>query len=139
MTVMSQTVIGVVALVALGTGLIKTISPELPRIDVHSISYAAGNITQDRTINTDKDVFRMHWTAVLLNAATGDVVPWCQGSGEFPYSAGRKAKTMTLPVWIGNAICTPESLPPGRYQPLAVYSWGDEQVIGHGEVFEVKP
>lgn len=118
---------------------VGTVLPEAPRIEVHAITYADGKVTQDRTVNSDAPVFRMHWSAELLDVATGETVPWCQGSGDFPYQTGRKAKTMPLAVWVGNPDCTPESLPPGRYEPLAVYAWGDKQVIGRGKVFEVKP
>ena len=132
-----ETIIGGAALTIVLNFTVGAILPDAPRIEVHSIRYAGGQITQDRTVNSDAEVFRMHWTAEILDEVTGDTVPWCQGSGDFAYQSGRRAKTMPLDVWVGNAKCTPESLPPGRYEPLAVYEWGDTQVIGRGEVFEV--
>lgn len=134
---MIQTVIGGTAMVLVLNFAVGTVLPDAPRIEVHGITYADGRMTQDRSVFSDAAVFQMHWTAEIRDAVTGNTVPWCQGSGNFAYQTGRHVKTMPLAVWVGNDACTPESLPPGKYEPLAVYSWGDKQIIGHGEVFEV--
>lgn len=132
---MSQLAIGMAAVSTLLTVALQTVLPDPPRIEVHTISYSAGQITQDRTVNSDAPVFFMRWRAFILDDATGLPIPNCSGSGEFEYPTGRHAKTMPIEVWVGNALC--RDLPPGRYVPEAIYIWGDDQVRATGAAFEV--
>jgi hypothetical protein len=134
---MAQTVIGVVLLSAVATLGLRSVLPEQPRIEVHSITYSDGQITQDRTVNSDTPEFFMRWAAKIEDAATGEVVGNCRGDGSFPYKSGRAARTMALDVWVGNPLCTPASLPPGQYVPVAAFVWGDQQVIARGDIFTI--
>ena len=123
------------AMVALGTAalnpVVKLLAPPPPHIVIHAITYDAGMITQDRTVRGDGPVFWMQWQAEIIDKATGQIVPGCEGSGSFNYPTGRKAATMTLQRWVGSDTCAPA--PGGTYQPRAVYHWGDNQVIAEGE------
>lgn len=104
-------------------------------IVVHSLTYADGQITQDRTVAGDGGVTLMTWGAQIVNASTGRPVAGCTGSGTWPYEQGRVAFTMPVATWVGSEAC---NLSTGEYYPRAVYSDGNsEPVTEAGPVFEV--
>lgn len=132
----SHTLVGVVALSAIGTMAANLVLPPVPLIVINSLNYENGMITQDRTINTDADVAFMEWRAEIVDVKTGEPVPECQGQGTWNYTAGRKAIPMTLARWTGNDNCTASVLTsPEGYYPRATYTWGENQVVGKDEVF----
>ncbi len=128
---------GIAAVSAAGVMLLKSILPGLPPIEVHDLHYDAGVIYQDRTVRTDEPAFFAYWTAKIVRADTGEPVPWCAGYGSWAYEPGRATYPLPLPEWVGNPACTVESLNPGIYRPVAVWSWGDDQTSHEGEPFTV--
>lgn len=132
----SHTIVGVVALSALGSLATSLILPPPPLIVINSLRYEKGMITQDRTINTEAEVAFMEWRAEIVDAKTGEPVPECQGQGTWNYTAGRKAVPMTLARWTGNDNCSEKVLTsPEGYFPRATYTWGSNQVVGRDAVF----
>ena len=114
---------------------INTAIPNGGPIVVHSLTYADGQITQDRTVAGDGGVTLMTWGAQIVDASTGQPVAGCTGSGTWPYEQGRVAFTMPVATWVGSETC---SLSAGEYYPRAVYSDGNsEPVTETGAVFEV--
>lgn len=111
--------------------------PAPPPITVHSLSYDAGLVTQDRTVIADGEVMLMTWGAQVVNAATGEPVPGCTGSGTWPYEAGRREFSMPLDRWVGSLACLPGMLEPGQYYLRAVYSWQHDAVTAASPMFEV--
>lgn len=119
-------------------------------IDVHDLhlertcSWAGqeweGCIAQDRTV-TPSGGAATHsalWAAQIVDLATGDVVPWCEGAGGADYRSGRATVLIPLPLWVGAASCTLESLPPGQYLPRATWRWGVESETHAGSPFTVE-
>ena len=139
MSVITQTVFGVCILAAIGTVTVKSVlSPFAPRpLTVHSLTYEAGIVLQDRTIVTDGTSFAMTYTASVVDADTGRTVPWCHGSDSWNYSPGHKVAEIPLAEWVNNPACTPESLPVGTYFLRGGWQWGAEQVAADSAVFEV--
>lgn len=138
-TMITQSVLGVGIVAAVVAITLKTaLSPFAPiPLDVHSLVYEAGTVFQDRTITTDGTAFYAQWAAAVIDVATGDPVPWCSGSGSFPYQPGHKVKEFPLATWVGNENCTPENLNPGTYFLRASWQWGTEQTSKDSEPFEV--
>lgn len=134
---MTQTIIGGTALVLALNWAVGAILPEPIPIDVISLSYADGMVTQERTITTDQTAFYAQWAATVENADTGDSIRWCEGSGANAYPPGHRAVVFTLADWTGNQRCTPESLPAGRYALRASWRWGEHSTSRKSEVFEV--
>ena len=134
---MLQVSSGVAALAAAGAIAVKAILPGPAPIQVHELRFEAGIVYQDRTVTTNGEAFFAQWAARVEDAETGDVVPWCVGSGAWPYEPGRRSVSLPLPEWVGNDACTADSLPPGLYVPVAVWSWGDDQTSHRGLAFEV--
>lgn len=101
----------------------------------------AGCIAQDRTVTPagNAEAHSALWFAEIIQAETGNPVPWCIGSGGADYRAGRNTVVIPLPLWTGAADCTLASLPPGTYQPRAVWRWGTEEETHTGHSFEVTP
>lgn len=116
---------------------LNAILPALPPMVVNDLRWQAGKIIQDRTIRAEGGAFYAGWAAGVVNADTGLSVRWCEGSGAFAYEPGRKVIEFALQEWTGRAECTAESLPPGRYFPRAVWSWGIHQTAKDGPIFEI--
>jgi hypothetical protein len=113
---------------------IKTrLAPLPPPIIVHSLEYADGMITQDRTVSTDGP-FVAAWSAQIINAQTGRAVIGCEGSGVWPYPPGRIAPSMSVAEWVGSDACV---LGVGKYQPIVTFQAGSWENVTRGEVFEV--
>ena len=127
--------VGAVALAA--TWVIGLAVPAPPPITVHSLSYERGVVTQDRTVVSDDEVMLMAWSAQVVNAATGEPVLGCTGSGTWPYAAGRREFAMPLDRWVGSLACMPGMLEPGQYYLRAVYSWRDWSTTAASPMFEV--
>ena len=106
-------------------------------IEVHSLTYRDGIVIQDRTVTTDTDYFFAFWTAKIVQAESRIAVRHCQGDGSWPYSAGRIAAEIPLDEWVGSSSCTPDSLPPGTYIPVASWSWGGDSTSHEGEPFVI--
>jgi hypothetical protein len=131
---MTQTLIGGVALVAFGTLVVDVVTPDSPAIMVHDLRYENGFIFQDRTVIPENggQSFYAFWAATIIDTQTGQSV--CTGSGSFPYQAGRRDIPIPLSEWVGE----PCDLPPGEYQPLAVWNWGYDQTSHAGQEFTVE-
>lgn len=136
---MSQALLGASIITAVGYAAINLVlSPLLPApITVHSLTYQSGIVSQDRTIVTDGTSFYAQWAAAVIDTATGEAVPWCTGSGSFPYQPGHKVKEFPLAEWVGNANCTADSLNPGTYFLRASWQWGATQTSRDSAAFEV--
>ena len=134
----SQAMAGFAVAVAVGHIAVQAVLPAPAPIIIHGITYDAGMVLQDRTVQTDEAAFFAGWAATVVNAATGESLRWCEGSGAFPYKPGRMVIEFTLPEWTGRAECTPESLPPGEYYLRGVWSWGDRQASRESASFEVR-
>ena len=125
--------IGIPAMALAGSFVVGMVLPEPDPIEVHDLTYTGGQITQDRTIVSDGELFYADWLAEIVDLATGEVV--CRGSGHFPYPAGRKAAKMTVDVWTGDEGCLERLDPLRAYYPRAVWFWGDDQTSHSGEAF----
>lgn len=134
---MTHTLIGASVLTAALSAALSAVLPAPPAIVVHRLAIDGDTVTQDRTVNGHGEAFYMAWAAGVFDAATGDAVTWCQGSGAFAYALGRKEVHMGLPDWTGREDCTYDSLPPGSYVLRATWSWGDTQESAQSQVFEV--
>jgi hypothetical protein len=132
----THTLVGVVALSAIGTLAANLVLPPPPLIVINSLQYDNGMITQDRTVNSDAEVVFMEWRAEIVDVRSGEPVPECQGQGTWNYASGRKVARMTLARWTGNDDCAASALTsPEGYFPRATYTWGENQVVGKGAVF----
>lgn len=137
----TQTFVGT----ALGAGLIfaasnfalKAVLPLPVPITVHALTYANGMVTVDRTIDSDQPYFAARKVGQVINTKTGSAEPQCDGTKFANFTAGQRSDTVPLAQWSGNADCTPESLAPGEYQLVAVYSWGDQQLAVVGKPFTI--
>lgn len=108
------------------------IGPPAPPIVVHSLTYDAGYIIQDRTVQ--KPAWVAEWQAEIVSDVTGDVVAGCHGEGFWTYPGGRISPRISLTEWVGSEACT---LAPGRYFPRASFSDGGFEAVVRGDVFEV--
>lgn len=133
----SQTVVGIGVLTAVGTMFLQAVLPAPMPLTVNSLTYEAGIVSQDRTVVTDGTAFYAQWAAAVIDMSTGDIVPWCSGSGSFPYQPGHKVKQFPLAEWVGNANCTADSLNAGTYFLRASWQWGATQTSRDSEPFEV--
>jgi len=109
------------------------LAPLPPPIIVHSLEYADGMITQDRTVSTDAP-FVAAWSAQIIDTKTGRAVSGCEGSGVWPYPSGRIAPSMSVAEWVGSDAC---ELPQGKYQPVVTFQAGTWKDVTRGAVFEV--
>ena len=126
-----QTTLGAGIVFAAAQGLYMAIGPAPAPIQVHSLTYDAGYIVQDRTVAQPAVVAQ--WQADILTQH-GNPVPNCHGEGFWRYAGGRSAPRFTLQEWVGNPNC---QLLPGQYFPRAIYSNGEFEVVKRGEIFEV--
>jgi hypothetical protein len=108
--------------------------PVAPPIVIHSIAYADGEVTQDRTVSSEGS-YTAAWTAEVRDFDTGYLVPGCQGSGVWPYPPGHKVVKMSLAEWVGSSQCR---LPPGAYQLVATYFAGTFETLSRSERFVVE-
>lgn len=130
----AQTVIGGAFLAIAASVVVNPLIPETSPIKVHGLEFDGTQMVQSRTVTTDGDKFFAKWSAQIEDSQTGDIV--CQGSGSWNYSAGYLDASMPLQVWVGDDACTFESLPNGRYTPIATWYWGSDQVSYTGKEFE---
>ena len=133
MALATQFTIGTGALVLAMQGIWAVIGPTPPPIIVHSITYDAGMITQDRTITT-AGPFKVVWEAAIIDAKTGRIVTGCSGSGAWDYPPGSLSPSFPVAEWVGNDAC---DLSPGVYVPMATYSAGEFRLVARGDAFEV--
>lgn len=132
-----QTVVGTIALALIGGVAVNLVLPGPQPIVVHSLTYSDGVVHQERTITTEQPAFFAAWTAQIVDAATGLPVPHCNGSGSWPYPAGYRVADIPLAEWVGNPLCTPESLDPTKqYRPVAAWYWGEDQTSHSGQPFK---
>lgn len=129
----TQTTVGGAVILAALQSVWVLVGPSLPPIEVHSLNYDAGYITQDRTVNTSAPWVAV-WEADIVDAISGRVVDGCHGEGNWSYEPGRKAVRMTVQEWVGNSDC---NLTEGQYFPRAIYASGTEKIVARGEFFEV--
>ena len=114
---------------------ISAVVPKPPPIVINSLSYEAGMVVQDRTVNTPGK-FTAVWEARVVSAITGLPVSGCEGRGDWDYSPGQRAAKMALTEWVGSKDCT---LAPGRYQLFARYRSGNWSTDARSDAFEVWP
>lgn len=127
---MTQTLLGGGIFVAVGTAIIQAVSPAPDPIQIHSLKYNSGIVTQDRTVLSETP-FYANWAAAVVDHETGEAV--CEGDGAFAYKPGRVEAKMSLSRWVGQ----PCLLPPGSYHLSASWYWGGNQVGAESGPFEV--
>ena len=137
---MTQTFIGIGIVSAVLSGALNVVLPAPQPITINSLSFDGAIVIQDRTVRADNPagLFWGLWSAQVVNAETGKVVPQCDGVGSWNYSDGRKAVKMDLARWTGSAACTRAGLDPGIYTLQATWHWGDSQTAAVSPSFEVK-
>jgi hypothetical protein len=128
----TQTIAGGAGLAAVMQAAWLAIAPAPPPIQIHSLTYDAGYIVQDRTVN--QSTWVAEWKAEIVENGSGETVPNCSGSGFWAYPGGTIAPRISLGEWVGNENCT---LAPGAYYPRATYWDGEHKVVYRGDVFEV--
>lgn len=130
-------VAGVVGASVILQGLVSLALPDLPPIEVHSLTYKDGIVHQDRTVVAEGDTFPAEWRAFVMDANTKQPVDGCSGSGFWPYKAGRRVAEIPLPEWVGSETCTREYLASlgGEYYPLASWHWGNDGTSKKGKPF----
>lgn len=133
-----NTLIGVLAVAAIGSFGARVILPAPSPIQVHSIAMVEGRVMQSRTITVDGPAFYAQWAATVADAETGESLIWCEGSGANAYPPGSKEVAFTLEDWTGSERCTLDSLPPGVYVLRASWQWGEKTTSKVSEPFEVK-
>lgn len=129
----TQTIIGAGLLSALIAPVVSIFIPDIPPIVVHDLAVDGGMVTQSRTVTVDGDKFFAKWEAQIENAETGDIV--CKGSGSWNYEVGTMDAKMDLQTWVGQEGCVYDSLPNGRYVPVATWYWGSDQTSHKGQEF----
>ena len=134
---MTQTIIGGVIMVVVGSAALQGILPSPDPIVVHKLEYVDGNVLQDRSITADGP-FYISWAAQVVFANTNTIVPWCAGSGANPYPPGHKVVNFPLDDWVGSAGCSQDSLLDGEYKLVAAWKWGDETTGAESSVFIIK-
>ena len=115
-----------------------SIIPPLPPITVHSLTYDAGVVHQERTVEVDPPavVFWAQWRAEVIDATTDAPVPGCVGSGSWNYEAGYKVVDIPIGEWVGQPItCTPDILP-DRFYLRASWYWGEDQTSAESAIYE---
>jgi len=117
--------------VALNVAL-NAVLPSAEGVIIHSLTYDAGYVLQDRTVMAESD-FYANWAASVVDLETGAIVYPCEGSGAFGYQPGRKVAKLTLAEWVGNDACTEDVLVSGHeYELRAVWNWGGDTVAASG-------
>lgn len=119
------------ALAVGASALLNSIFP-LPPIEIHSLTYDAGYIIQERTVNNSGDRLPALYEAAIINKRTG--LPVCEGSGAWRYSDGHAVIRIPVSEWVGGSAC---DLSPGEYQPMATYETRGFSVTVRGDSFEV--
>ncbi|MBM1556656.1 hypothetical protein JQV19_08350 [Sulfitobacter mediterraneus] len=129
--------IGSVAVLAAAQGLLSLVLPDVSPIEVHSLKYANGIMTQSRTVSADGEFFPAEWRAEIHDADTNKPVEGCAGSGFWNYQTGHLDAEMTLMRWTGSDTCTPEYLRSigGRFYPVASWHWGNDGTSKKGGTF----
>lgn len=143
----TQFAMGGVAVAGILQLAVSVVLPDPSPIVVHSLRYVESCtyrgvqyencIEQDRTINSDDEFFYMFWEAAIRD--DNGPVEECSGGGSWKYAVGRSAVAMPGSVWTGNDACDIGALPPGKYTPIAVWYFGEEQVAKRGAPFTVPP
>ena len=134
----AQALIGSVVIAGALSLAFDTVAPEVKPIVVHELSFDGQIMSQDRTVTTDGKVFFARWEAQVIDAETGDVVPWCKGGMPWNYDAGHKVYQDTLENWVGSPACTVDSLPSGQYQGVATWYWGTDQTSKSSNIFVIE-
>lgn len=134
---MTPTIVGAAALAIMGSLAVQLVPDLSTPIVLNTLSYSEGMMTVDRTVTTDKPAFFMRKSSQIVNTATGESIPECEGIKNENFREGRVKATVTMATWSGNPLCTPEVLGSGQFVPLAVYIWGDHQKAFMGEPFTV--
>lgn len=135
---MTQTIIGIGVLAVVASAALQSVLPGAPPFTVHSLRYEAGTVYQDRAIVTDGVALYAEWAAAVIEVSTGNPVPWCIGSGAFPYQPGRFEKASPLEDWTGRSLCTGDSLLPGQYILRGTWQWGSGQTSHDSAIFTVE-
>jgi len=127
-----QMIIGAGVVGVAMNALLGAVLPSGEGVIVHSLTYDAGYVLQDRTVMAESN-FNMQWTAKVVDVATGDVVYPCEGFGVFDYPPGRKVARIPIAEWVGNDACTVDVFQHGRaYELQASWDWGSETVAASG-------
>ena len=113
---------------------VTAILPAAPPIVVNRLSYDAGVVVQDRTINRIGK-FSAVWEAEVISTKTGQAVPGCNGRGDWDYAPGNMVAQIPLAEWVGSSGC---QLPPGDYQLFARYRAGEWGTTARSDVFTVE-
>lgn len=130
---LTHTITGLATLGVVAQLAIMTILPEPKPIEVHSLTYDSGVVTQDRTVRTYAPFFYASWSA-KVTTLSGDPVGGCEGGGSWNYEPGRIAFDMPLGEWVGSDQC---QLQPGEYRLVASWFWGADQETHKSDIFEV--
>jgi len=109
--------------------------PPPPPIVINALSYDAGLVVQDRTVNWPK-IFHASWESRVIDVKSGMIVDGCSGDGKWDYAPGSKVASIPLAEWVGSASC---KLEPGQYQLFAKYKTGGWATDARSDVFEVRP
>jgi hypothetical protein len=131
---MTQLAVGTTALAAALHFTVAAILPAPPPIVINSLSYDAGKVLQDRTVNAGAK-FSAVWEARIVSVDSGLVVAGCEGRGDWDYSPGNRVAKIGLAEWVGSTDCT---LPPGQYQLFARYRAGSWATDARSDVFRVE-
>ena len=136
---MTQTIIGVAVIGPALAVALNFVIPNVPPINVHSLSFDGAEVHQDRTVTTDTGtgVFWAQWNASVVSVKTGQPVEACTGSGSWNYKVGRKDVKMDLAKWTGNAACNLAALGRGQFFLQATWHWGDDQEQASSPIFWV--
>lgn len=136
----SQFAVGFVAVLGLGQLALTSVLPDPQPIVVHSLTYDAGMIIQDRTVTAEDQFFPAQWRAYIFDASTDKPIEECSGSGFWPYEAGRQSIPMSLQRWTGNTACTVDFLRSygGEFYPVASWHWGNDFEKATGATFVVE-
>lgn len=132
---LAQTSIGVAvvaSVLAAITGAVIPAPPPLPLVNVNSLSYAGGMVTQDRTVNADSAQWII-WAASVVSATTGQIVPGCEGANHWKYTPGQRSATLSLREWVGSSNCT--LIDGGKYQLFVRFMAGGWQTDARSEIF----
>ena len=125
--------IGIPVMALAGSFVVGAVLPDPDPITVHSLKYESGIIFQDRTVETEGEIFYATWTAEIVAAESDEVV--CRGEGSWPYSAGRREAAIPIDEWVGEAGCLQSLDVSQQYYPRAAWFWGEDQTSHAGEPF----
>ena len=134
----AQTSIGVTFLGGVLLAASNAVIPPAPRIQVHSLTYEAGVVHQERTVRVGPPatVFWAQWQAEVIDAETEAPVRGCVGNGSWNYAEGYRVFDIPLGEWVGQPItCTPDILP-ARFYLRASWYWGEDQTSKESAVYE---